>query len=142
MPSFTSQIPNLQTTGPVVETRIVVGSVLETLLRQSNQPIPTAVPTLAMIDTGATGTVIRDDIPPRLGLQPVGVSFINTPSSTNVRCYEYMIRLIFPNNVVVEATVISAPLQGQQAQCLIGRDVLSHGVLIYIGYINTFSLSF
>ena len=95
-----------------------------------------------MIDTGASGTVIRDDIPPMLGLQPVGVSFINTPSSTNVRCYEYLIRLVFPNNVVVEASVIAAPLQGQEVQCLIGRDILAHGVLIYIGYTHTFSLSF
>lgn len=142
MPSFTAQVPNLQTIGPVVETRIAIGSFLETRLKQDNQPIPAPVPARAMIDTGASGTVIREDIPPMLGLQPVGVSFINTPSSTNVRCYEYLIRLVFPNNVVVEASVIAAPLQGQEIQCLIGRDILAHGVLIYIGYTHTFSLSF
>jgi len=142
MPSFTTQVPNLQATGPVVEIRIAIGSSLETWLKQNNQPIPTAAAVRAMIDTGATGTVMKDDIPPMLGLNPVGVRFINTPSSTNVRCYEYLIRLVFPNNVVVEAPVIAAPLQGQQTQCLIGRNILAHGVLIYIGYINTFSLSF
>ncbi len=95
-----------------------------------------------MIDTGASGNVIQDSIPSMLGLQPVGISFINTPSSMNVRCYEYLLRLVFPNNVVVEGTVIAAPLKGQQIQCLIGRDILAHGVLIYIGYTHTFSLSF
>lgn len=142
MPSFTAQVPNLQAIGPVVEARIAIGSNLETWLKQHNQSIPAAVSVRAMIDTGATGTVIREDIPPQLGLRPVGVSFINTPSSTNVKCYEYSIRLVFPNNVIVEASVLAAPLQGQHTQCLIGRDILAHGVLIYIGYTHTFSLSF
>ena len=142
MPSFTAQVPNLQAIGPVVEARIAISSFLETSMKQKGQPISAPVPVQAMIDTGASSTVIQDSIPHTLGLQPVGVSFINTPSSTNVRCYEYLIRLVFPNNVVVEGTVIAAPLQGQQIQCLIGRDILTHGVLIYIGYTHTFSLSF
>jgi hypothetical protein len=45
-------------------------------------------------------------------------------------------------NVVAETTVLEAPLLGQHIQCLIGRDVLAHGVLVYIGYGNLFSLSF
>ena len=95
-----------------------------------------------MIDTGATATVVREDIVKQLSLHPVGITLINTPSSTNVQCYEYLVRLLFPNNVVVETVVIAAPLQGQHIQCLIGRDVLKHGVFIYTGYINTFTLSF
>jgi len=95
-----------------------------------------------MIDTGASGTVLQEGVPKQLGLQPVGVVSINTPSSTNVSSYEYLVRLVFPNNVVVETTAIEAPLQGQHIQCLIGRDTLAHGVLVYIGYANTFSLSF
>jgi len=39
-------------------------------------------------------------------------------------------------------TVIDVPLEGQVIQGLIGRDVLAHGILIYSGYTNTFSLSF
>jgi len=52
------------------------------------------------------------------------------------------VRLLFPNNVTFETTVIETPLQGQQIRCPIGRDVLSQGVLVYIGYSNLFSLSF
>ena len=142
MPSFTAQVPDLRATGPIVEARLAVGTFLESSLRRNDEPVPEAQLVRAMIDTGATGTVIKDDIPPTLGLQPVGTTSINTPSSTNVECYEYSVRLIFPNNVIVEAVVIAAPLQGQHIQCLIGRDILEHGVLIYIGYTNTFSLSF
>jgi hypothetical protein len=95
-----------------------------------------------MIDTGATKSVIQQGIAIQLGLKPVSVTSITTPSSTNVLCPEYLVRLVFPNNVLYEGTVIEAPLQGQSVQCLIGRDVLSHAVFVYIGYRNLFSLSF
>jgi predicted aspartyl protease len=142
MPSFTTQVPNLQGVGPVVEVRLAVGSIIEEVLRKDHQNIPTPIPSLAMIDTGATGTVVREDIVSQLNLNPVGLTLINTPSSTNVQCYEYLMRILFPNNVIVETVVIAAPLKGQHIQCLIGRDVLRHGVLIYTGYIDTFTLSF
>ena len=95
-----------------------------------------------MIDTGATVSVMRQGFASRLGLSPVGVVHINTPMSTNVPCYEYLVRIDLPGNVVAETTVLEAPLLGQHIQCLVGRDVLAHGVLIYIGYENLFSLSF
>ena len=112
MPSFTVQLANLHELGPIVEVRILVGSDLESIQRAANQPVPAPVIAHAMIDTGATGTVIREDIPERLGIHPVGVTSINTPSSTNVKCYEYVVRLLFPNQVIVELPAIAAPLQG------------------------------
>jgi len=95
-----------------------------------------------MIDTGASGTVINPAIPQQLNLNPVGVTFINTPSHANVRCYQYPVRVVFPNNVIAETIAIAAPLQGQAIQCLIGRDLLRHAVFVYIGYANLFTLSF
>ena len=85
---------------------------------------------------------MRHGLASQLGLNPVGVVYINTPTSTNVPCYEYLVRFVLPSNVVAETTVLEAPLLGQHIQCLIGRDVLAHGVLVYIGYGNLFSLSF
>ena len=142
MPSFTSQVPNLQGVGPVVDLRIAVGTAVETALRTSGAAIPPPAMAVGMIDTGATGSVIRQGLAAQLGLNPVGGTYINTPSSTNVACYEYLVRFVFPNNVLFETTVLEAPLQGQHIQCLIGRDVLAHGVFVYIGYGNLFSLSF
>ena len=142
MPSFTTQVPNLQGVGPIIEVQLAVGLINEEILKKNDQSIPTPVLISAMIDTGATGTVVQEDIIQQLGLNPTGVTLINTPSSTNVECYEYLVRLLFPNNVVVETTIIGVPLKGQHIQCLIGRDVLRHGVLIYVGYTDTFTLSF
>ena len=115
---------------------------MEEALKKAGEPVPAPVQLAALIDTGATGSVVRQGVAAQLGLRPVGVIAINTASSTDVRCYQYAMRLLFPNNVTVEATVIEAPLLGQDIQVLIGRDVLAHGVLVYIGYSNLFSLSF
>jgi predicted aspartyl protease len=142
VPSFTTQLPNLQALGPLVEMRIWVGTPVENAIKKSEAKLPEAVPVKAMIDTGATGSVVHPEIAKNLGLMPVGVVYINTPSSENIPCYQYMVRLIFPNNVIVEAIAVEAPLKGQQIQCLVGRDVLAHGVFVYTGYINQFTLSF
>lgn len=84
--------------------------------------------------------MIQEGLAAQIGLQPIGVAKVNTPSSTNVECYEYAVRFAFPNNVA--ATVIEAPLKGQHIQGLIGRDVLQHALLVYIGYTGQFTLSF
>lgn len=142
MPSFTTQLPNLQAMGPLVEMRIWVGTPVEEELKKADRKIPEPVAARGMIDTGATGSVIQPAIARQLGLHPVGVVSISTPSSENVPCLQYLVRLIFPNNVIVEALAIEAPLRGQHIQSLVGRDVLAHGVFVYTGYINQFTLSF
>jgi hypothetical protein len=88
VPSFTAQVANLQTVGPVIELRIAIGAAVEAALRTSGQQIPLPVSAIAMIDTGATSSVIRQGLAAQLGLNPVGVTLINTPSSTNVACHE------------------------------------------------------
>jgi predicted aspartyl protease len=143
MPSLTTQVPNLQEMGPVVEIKLAVGLKLEDILRQKGQNLPEPVQVRAMIDTGATVSVVREDIIKQLNLNPVGTELISTPSSSNVQCYKYLMRILFPNKVIInDIMVISTSLKGQDIQCLIGRDILKLGVLIYIGYTNTFTLSF
>jgi hypothetical protein len=142
MPSFTTQVSDLQSTGPVLPIELIVGSMIEDTLRLDDQNLQAPLSISAMVDTGARRTVIRASLVTQLNLKPVGATLINTPSSTNVHCYEYLTRLILPHNVIVESVVIAAPLEGQNIQCLIGRDVLRHGVLIYIGYDDSFTLSF
>jgi predicted aspartyl protease len=95
-----------------------------------------------MIDTGASLTVIREELARDLGLQPTGTTTINTPSDTNVRCYKYAIQLLLPNDISFERPVLAVPLKGQHIDCLIGRDVLARGILVYIGPDNLFTLSF
>lgn len=115
---------------------------MEDALKTRGEMLPEPVVIQAMVDTGATGTVIRKDIPEKLGIYPVGQQEIATATQERIRSETYMVRLVLPNRVVVEVKAIAAEMPGQPIQCLIGRDVLAHGVLIYIGYVNSFTLSF
>lgn len=142
MPSFTQRIPNLQQVGPVIEV-ILTPSIPFMQTIGISPAASKAIKILAMIDTGATGTVISKGLAATLEINPIGTTLINTPSSTNVNCLQFDIQIVFPNNVNIASIVVTeASLQGQHIQCLIGRDVLQHGVLIYTGYDNSFTLSF
>jgi predicted aspartyl protease len=142
MPSFTQRIPNLEQVGPVIE-MMITPSLAFMHAMNCNLASAKSIRVLAMIDTGASGTVISQGLAAQLGIKPVGTISIHTPSSTNVNCYQYDMQMLFPNNVNISSIIITeAPLQGQHIQCLIGRDVLRHGVLIYTGYDNSFTLSF
>ncbi len=95
-----------------------------------------------MIDTGATNCVVEQGIPEALGLQPIDVIGINTPSSKNHRAYRYFMRMIIPStNITYEGLFTALPLDGQSISSLIGRDLLAFGMLIYIGNANQFTLS-
>lgn len=108
----------------------------------SQVPIPTTgMDVLAEVDTGAARSVIRTDIPRELGLNPVGITFVNTPTSSNVPCFEYLVRLAFSNRTITrDLRVIAADLWNQRIQCLIGRDVLKHCILVYNGPTKQFTL--
>lgn len=142
MPSFTTGVTDLQRLGPLVELEVAVGAATEAALRQAGDAVPSPIPVVAMIDTGASNTVIQQGLAARLGLPPTGMTYVHTASHSNVPCSLFPIRLLFPQNVVQETTALEVPLQGQQIQCLIGRDVLARAVFIYIGDRNLFSLCF
>ena len=142
MASITAAISGLVSVGPVLDLHIAVPQQVELLLTEQGQPVPAPVPAAMMIDTGASNSVIQTGIAQQLGLQPVGTVGINTPSSENVQCLQYLVRLLLPKGLVAVVLVTEAPLNGQNIQGLIGRDLLQHGVLVYLGTENQFTLSF
>lgn len=143
MPSFTTQRPDLLVNGPIVEILVTVSRPAAEALKKQGIPIPKPVLVTALIDTGASGTVIQKGVAAQLGLHPVGVTAITTPSCSGVQCPIYALACAFPQTqVLFETTAVEAPLHGQNIQCLLGRDILSKAVFIYIGYSNQFTLSF
>lgn len=126
----------------MLDLHIAVPQQVELLLTEQGQPVPAPVPAAMMIDTGASNSVIQTGIAQQLGLQPVGTVGINTPSSENVQCLQYLVRLLLPKGLVAVVLATEAPLNGQNIQGLIGRDLLQHGVLVYLGTENQFTLSF
>jgi hypothetical protein len=142
MPHFTCQLPNLELLGPVVRISVLQSPPVLAILRETRQSPAKPEDVLALVDTGASASVVKQGIAERLGLQPVGVVQMTTPSCSGIRCYRYAVQLLFPNKVAVKCTVTEAPLKDQPIQLLIGRDILRFGVLVYIGHTNTFTLSF
>lgn len=84
MPSLTTQIPNLQFVGPLLQVKVDLPQALKDI--KAISPEPQHLEMQAMIDTGATGTVVKAELIEKLKLNPVGVVSINTPSSTGVKC--------------------------------------------------------
>lgn len=142
MPAFTSAQPALQQDGPLVLVMLSLVGAAQTALQTQNAPVPPPVQATVMVDTGASGSVIAPGLAQQLGLQPVGVQQVSTPSTTKpVAMPVFAVRITLPNGPVFETTVVEAPLGGQAIQGLIGRDVLAQAVLIYIGYANQFTLA-
>jgi predicted aspartyl protease len=142
VPSVTSSVSNLQAVGPLLEVRLAVSHAAEQALIAAGSPVPKPIVIPMLIDTGASHSLIQSGLAQQLGLNPVSTVAIATPSSQNVMCDVYAVRLILPPNIQAELTAVEAPLQGENIQGLIGRDVLSQAVLVYIGYQNQFTLSF
>jgi predicted aspartyl protease len=144
MPSFTNQVANLVHVGPVADISVGTTRSLSATLSAQGQPVPTSVRALAMIDTGAAATVLSPSVVESLELRPVGVAQISTPSTTKPQwVHRYAVDLVFPNGENIhDVMALEAPLGGQRIQCLIGRDVLAHGLLVYLGHTNQFTLSF
>ncbi len=133
---------NLQQLGPLAQVKIFIPEDLQDLLEKHEKNIPKPVDAMAMIDTGATSSVIQEGMAKKLGLSPVGQQPISTPTTEKQMCYVYQVRIVFPNNSIASLLAIEAPLQNQHIQCLLGRDLLSRSVFVYTGITNSFSLSF
>ena len=110
------------------------------LARNSGLPHPVTV----VVDTGAQTTVINQDVVKRLKLKPVGIAYINTPTTvTPVECQRYHINVYFPDDYVAENIFAVEAVMGEQPyQCLVGRDILRLGELQYRGFMNEFTLVF
>ena len=143
MPSVTIRPENLTRAGPQLQVVIGASRRYVEALDIGREEEPEDVEGVALIDTGATCTVIQKGIADKLGLSPVGQAMISTASNEGVSCAQYEIDISlrerdirFENLVVVEVPIILPPII-----CLIGRDMLAQGVFIYAGHDNSFTLS-
>ena len=142
MPSFEISVPDLQTSGPVLQ--VFIGPSRELISAIGANLVAAPIAVSALVDTGAASTVITSETARLLGLHSVGAVSVHTPTTIDpVLCRQFHVNVyLSPAFPVENIVVIEAPLTGQPFQCLIGRDVLSRGVLTYDGIRNRFSLAF
>jgi hypothetical protein len=123
---------------------VFVGPSREIIAAFGAESVAAPISASALVDTGAASTVIAPDVVRLLRLRTVGGAFVHTPTSVEpVLCRQFHLNVYFsPEFVVEDILALEAPLSGQPVQCLIGRDVLSRGVLTYSGIESRFRLSF
>lgn len=81
----------------------------------------------AQWDTGASGSCVSEDVINDLGLVPIGMQTIQTPSGSK-DVNTYLVDIILPNRVRVEGVVVCGSDIGNQGiQILIGMDVINQG---------------
>lgn len=137
----------LAVAGPLLEVEVNIPKPLIDLLSSQNQPIPSPMSGVALIDTGASRTCVELTVLSGLGINPIGIANVGTASGTTP-CQLFPARLSFPAlSVTVDfGSVISVNLQGQTVDghaiiVLIGRDILSRGLLFYSGNGGFFTLA-
>ncbi len=138
--------------GPVIE--IFVGLSLPRIqaLQSLGQSAPIPIKARALVDTGASLTVIDKRVIQPLGIAPTGSIPMHTPStgSTPQMCYLYDVGIWFlqaqmqPQVHLMSVTipVAEADFSAQTIQALIGRDLLARCLFYYNGSTSTISLSY
>jgi hypothetical protein len=123
--------------GPLVAVKLWVP-------QQVKSTIP-PIDTLAEISTSALHTCIQEGVATSLGLNPKGTVKITTATNQAYESYAYQTRIVFPHGKAVEILAAEVPYMIRshvRIKCVIGRDILRLGVLIYNGRGNTFLFDF
>ena len=129
--------------GPKVTGFFSLHPVDEQALVKSNQPVPDRVPGKALLDTGASVTVVDHTIAKRLNLLPRGTLRLSVANATTEQptfAFAFTIEARTPFTL----TALQAPssdLAGLGVDLLIGRDILSQCLLIMNGPAGSFTLS-
>lgn len=137
--------------GPVIDLFVGVSAPRLVAIQQAGQTAPT--PTLAkgLIDTGASHTCVDVSIIDAFGLSAKRLASVITPTTgaKPVKCHTFDVAIYIPMGAAgtppwarVAHEVTRAELKHQGFEVLIGRDLLSDGMLIYDGKHNVFTLSF
>lgn len=98
-------------------------------LKQQGKSIP-SVTVNALIDTGASGTVITPRVADKLGLIHTGYQKVSSVQDEQERPVYYGF-IIFPWGMGKAIPIVSCPLKNMD--CLIGRDILLHWHFTYNG---------
>jgi predicted aspartyl protease len=95
------------------------------------------------VDTGCSNTSIRPHVAKRLGLPPFARRTISSPTDHGVEVDVYRVRLDVGSLVAIDdLTAVETPLVGQDIDGLLGRDVLRHGMLLYHGPDESWTVAF
>ena len=119
----------LERMGPFIQVTITHPRPIQENFKQKGKSVPT-VSVNALIDTGASSTVITPHVADQLGLVHTGFQKVSSVQDEQQRPVYYGF-IIFPWGSGKEIPIVSCPLKN--FDCLIGRDILLHWHLTYNG---------
>lgn len=115
--------------GPFIEVIITHPRIIQEKFKQQGKKIP-RVKVKALIDTGASSTVITPRVADQLGLVHTGYQKISSVQDEQQQPVYYGF-IIFYWGSGKEIPIVSCPLKN--LDCLIGRDILLHWHFTYNG---------
>lgn len=131
--SFTFQLPYLRQNGPTCQVVIKPSDPTVEKLKLEKRDVP-HITVSALIDTGASTTAVSHKVVKALKLIPRGTAKVYTSNRRSETRNEFDISLEFDTDTYLTILkVLDANLKDHSIDCLIGRDVLAHGVLTYNG---------
>jgi hypothetical protein len=129
--------------GPTFRVEVFVSLSAElSIIAAGGTPPPPAVG-FALVDTGASTSAVHEGIPASLGLRPVGIAPVVTPTTgaTAVTKPLFAIRLVTPTDIPFDAIAIEADLGPQGIVALLGRDVLTDAIFVYNGTTGIYTIA-
>jgi hypothetical protein len=87
---------------------------------------PSPAPFDAIWDTGATNSVITQEVVDTCGLAPVGITQVHGVNSSGL-CEIYLVNVYLPNDVAIHAVRVTKSTLPPGVQLLIGMDIISFG---------------
>ena len=144
MPEIKIDSKNLLAAGPMLTVRVGLSKVLADIYARDGIAIPPLTSLNALVDTGASFTVIQQGKIDSLNLQPVGERQIIGVSDEKPGRYPiYRVRLFINGLVEFDLSATVMPLYlPYKTECLIGRDILDRGILVYNGPEKSFRLKY
>ena len=115
--------------GPFIKVTITHPRIIQENFKQQGKSVP-IVNIDALIDTGASGTVITPRVADQLGLVHTGFQRVSSVQDEQQRPFYYGY-IMFPWGSGKEIPIVSCPLRN--FDCLIGRDILLHWYFTYNG---------
>ncbi|MFH1824838.1 MAG: retropepsin-like aspartic protease [Candidatus Firestonebacteria bacterium] len=115
--------------GAFIKVTITHPRIVQENFKQQGKSAPT-VSVNALIDTGASGTVITPRVADQLGLVHTGFQKVSSVQDEQQQPVYYGF-IIFPWGNGKEIPIVSCPLKN--FDCLIGRDILLHWHFTYNG---------
>lgn len=131
----------LRMVGPVIQVSLTIEDNAGKGLMSQGKALPTPVTGVGLIDTGATGTCIDDDVAKKLGLPVIDVGKMSSATHPDEPCNIYPVKIQLPTFAVNVTRAMGAKLASIGLVALIGRDILEKCTFYYNGPSGQITLS-